>query len=222
MIPNMNSPYKGFATIIVILVVIGALASLAFTNSDLTNFMTNSAKADGIRQQNAVQQQIDAINTENYKTVEQAKTQAQLDQIAADTATYKKLQTALEAKTSRQQAALEVETSRLFDYGKIAVSIILAVCFSAILLILTVQFTRSRLVLVQAQAQAKRIDTRQDPIQLKEQIERARQRELMNRESYLRQTQTAIVPAFYPEEAPISWEDIRQQFAEARKNRKAN
>jgi hypothetical protein len=30
-----------------------------------------------------------------------------------------------------------------------------------------------------------------------------------------------VAPAFYPDEEPLSWEEIRQQFAEARKVRRA-
>jgi hypothetical protein len=217
----LSNFFGGLAKAFLVIMVVGILAGIALSNSDLTNFITNSAKAEGIRQQNAVQQQKDAVDAENYTVLQKANTQAQLDKIAADTSAYKKSQ-AQKLQAQAQQAALELEMSRLFDYGKIAAGMILAICVSAILFMLTVQFTRSRLVLTQTQVQVKRIDAWQDPALRKQEIESARQRERMARTLEVRQTQTAVVPAFYPEEAPISWEEIRQQFAEARKNRKAN
>ena len=55
MFPTNYSPYDGLSKVFLVLIVIGALAALAFTNSDLTNFITNSAKAEGIKQELAIQ-----------------------------------------------------------------------------------------------------------------------------------------------------------------------
>jgi hypothetical protein len=206
-----SSPYAGLSKVFLVLIVIGALAAFAFTNSDLTNFITNNAKAEGIKQEIALQKLKDAIDVQNYRIVEDAKTKAQLEKIDADKATYEKLQEKI-LETRIQQAALELEMTRLFNYGKISASILFILCFS----ILMVQFGRRHLIL--AQASMKQIDSGQNATLRKSQIELARQRERIMRERQIMEASISNVPAFYPnQETSISWEDLRQQFADKKK-----
>lgn len=206
MFPTNYSPYDGLSKVFLVLIVIGALAALAFTNSDLTNFITNSAKAEGIKQELAIQNLKSIFDFENYKRVEEAKTKAQLDNIETEKVTNEKLQTQ-KLQAQAQQVTLELEMSRLFGYGKIGIGIFLSICLG----IMMIQFGRSRLIL--AQAQHKQIDNQQKSTLWKMQMELARQHERMERASFINRTQSAVDSAHYKDQGePILWEDLRQKI----------
>jgi hypothetical protein len=212
MITTNNSPFAGLAKVILVLVFIGVLVGLAFSGTDLTNFITNTARAQGITRQNEVQAAKDIIDIQNYRTIQDATTQAQKDKILADRVTYQEsLNQGLQLQA--RKAALELETARLVSYFLIAVGVFIAFCIG----IFMIQFGFSRLIV--ARAQAEKISSWQDHIQRKEQIRIARQRELMIRADRIRGASKLNVPPFYTnEEAPIPWEDLQKQYTKTRRN----
>jgi hypothetical protein len=205
MFPNPSSPYNGLAKVILVLVGIGLLVGFALTNSDLTNFITNSAKAKGIEQAVEIQTQKDAIDIKNYEAIQNATTQAQKDKIAADNDAYgKSVQQKLDFQN--QASALELEMSRLFNYAKIFTTIILTLSFSFLIILLGWRLS----ILIRAKTQMS--DPWQNRNLRKEMILLARQREQISRATFLHQQP---VSAFYTvENAPIPWEGFQPQSAE--------
>ena len=204
MFPTNNSSFEGLAKVILILVAIGILVGLALTNSDITNFITNSAKAETIKQQNQLQTQKNAIDLEIYKLSVNQQLLAQQEQAEK------------ELKFQEQKAAQELEADRLASYFWAGAGIFVNFCVGVGFLILMIQAGRS--LLIASQAQAKKIDVWQDPVWRKQQIEISRLLERAEREILAHTTSYSNAPKFHPSnEAPIPWEGFRQQYAETKK-----
>jgi hypothetical protein len=200
MFPTNNSPFTGLTKVILTLVAIGVLAGLVLSGSDLTNFITNSAKVEAIKQQNELQAQKDAIDLEAYKMSVNQQILAQQEQAKRD------------LQFQELKATQELETARLASYFWAGAGMFVAICVGVGFMILMIQIGRS--LLIASQAQVKKIDAWQDPAWRKQQIEISRRLERAQRENL---THTTSVPEFYPNEAPIPWEGLHQHYAEAKK-----
>ncbi|MBE0683963.1 MAG: hypothetical protein IH589_18845 [Anaerolineales bacterium] len=193
MFPPNNSPFEGLAKVILILVAIGILVGLVLTGSDITNFITNSAKAEAIKQQNELQAQKNAIDLEAYQLSVNQQLLAQQEQAVK------------ELQFQEQKAAQELELARLSSYLWVGAGVFVAFCFGVGFVILMIQFGRS--LLITSQAQVKKTDVWQNPVWRKQQIEISRQLERAQREDF-----------GHLNEAPIPWDGLRQQYHEAKKS----
>ncbi len=213
--PNNGSSFDGLVKVIVVLVIIGALAVLGLTQSDLTNFLANSVKADAMRQQNAIQAQKDAIDLQNYQTVQDTLTQTRIDQLLAEDAAH---QEALEQQLQldAQKAVREMETARLVAYLWTGAGIFLVACIGIAILLFAIKAGRSRPGAIQAEK--KPVDPWQDPAWRKQQIWISRQEERAIRGSRISTASKAkSVSPFIIEGKPITWNDLQNQFIEIRK-----
>lgn len=201
MFPTNNSPFAGLTKVILILVAIGVLFGLALTGSDITNFITNSAKAETIKQENQLQAQKNAIDLEAYQLSVNQQLIAQEEQAKKD------------LQFQEQKAAQELETARLASYFWAGTGILVAFCIGVGFVILMIQIGRS--LLIASQAQVKKIDAWQDPVWRKQQIEISRLLERAERENLAHATSN--VPESHFNEAPIPWEGFRQHYAETKK-----
>ena len=115
MFPSNISPFGGLVKVISALVLIGLIMGLVLTGSDLTNFITNSAKAEAIRLQTDLDAQQKQIDLENYATIQNAKAQAEQERILAET---NALERSLELDLLRkeQKVALDLEVSAFSKY----------------------------------------------------------------------------------------------------------
>jgi hypothetical protein len=104
MFPSNNSPFSGLVPVILVLVLIGALAALALSGSNLTNFMANRAEAQAMSQQNETNAEKAKIDLQNYQAIQASQVQAQIDKVQADSAAY---QRSLEQQMLYQQVQAE-------------------------------------------------------------------------------------------------------------------
>lgn len=202
MFSNNNSPFAGLVPVILVLVLIGALAALALSGSDLTNFMTNRVKAQALAQQNAISEQKASIDLKNYQALQDSQAQAQINKTVADSAAY---QQSLIIQTQHQQqlatqnlqlaalkAAQEMQTTHLI---KIILSIAGALAVLLIGMGLTfylIQLGRSHLM---AEKMAKKNDPWHDLSWRKQQIEISRRQEHLER---INSVNTAPIPIEIP------------------------
>lgn len=208
--PN-NSLFGGLAKVILTLVIIGFVVGLAISGSDLANFITNSAKAQAIKNQNDLQAQKDAVDIKNYQTIQETITQTKIDQLRADSAAYQKsLEQGLQFQA--QKAAQELETARWIRYIETGIGSFIAFCFGTGLVILMILIGRSRLIL--AQAKVKQTDPWEDAAWRKEQIRIFRERERVMRKTLANVTNIPIVPPFYPSATPIPWNSFQHEYVE--------
>jgi hypothetical protein len=219
---NNGSPFSGLVSLVLVLVIIGAVAALALSESDLTNFLTNSAKADAIREQNRIQAQKDAIELKNYEALQEIETNLQKEKILADTAAYKRnIEQQLLFQQQQNQQNLELqfqrsnqdlEVSRLTRYVLLGAGVLTMLFISMGLSIFFIQLGRSRVIAVQS---VSTLPSRwQDPEWRKKQIASARQREIIARKSPTThedakadETPTSIA-------IPITWQLVHTQNAD--------
>ena len=207
MLPTNFSLFGGLAKVVLALVTIGLLMGLVLTGSDLTNFITNSAKADAIRLQTNLDAQQKQIDLENYATIQKAETQAEEERISAETKSFER-SLELDLLQKEQKAALDLEVSTFSKYLWAGVMPFIISCLGIGTIIFMVQAGRSRLIL--AQAQAKQIGPWQDIAWRKERIQIARQQEQLERKKIIPK-----VPETYPEEAPIPWDIPQEQHTKS-------
>jgi hypothetical protein len=211
MIPSNSSPFGGLAKVILILIIIGVLVGLVLAGSDVTNFMTNSIKAQAIKNQNDYQAQKDAIDLKNYQAVQAATTQTQIDQLQADNIAHQKmLDQNLQLQT--QKAAQDLETGRWISYIEIGIGSFIAFCLGIGSLILVILIGRSRLVM--AQARVNQADPWQDAAWRRERIRIFRERERVMRKTLTNVTNIPLVPPFYPSTIPIPWDGFQPEYVE--------
>ena len=217
MYQSNSSPFVGLVAVILVLVVIGSLVGLALSQSDITNFITNKAKAEGILQQNDYQAQKNSIDLKNYQSVQDSVTQDQKERIAADGLAYQKslaqqlqLQNAQAEQRIRleaEKASLDLEMSRLVTYALIGAGVLLALCIGAGAVIFAIQSGRKRIILTQIKVNP--VERWEDPFWRKREIERSRQREQVNRRvgthNGTPEETSTIIPF---SEEPIIWEDL--------------
>ena len=110
MLSTNFSLFSGLAKVIMTLVLLGLLMGLVLTGSDLTNFITNSAKAEAIRLQTDLDAQQKQIDLENYATIQKAKAQAEQERILAETSALER-SLELELLQKEQNVALDLEVS---------------------------------------------------------------------------------------------------------------
>lgn len=185
MFTNNSSPFSGLVSVILVLVLIGAFAALALSGSDLTNFMTNRAKAQAMTQQNEIDARKAAIDLANYESMQNSQAKVQQDKILADGAAYQKSleqqllferqQNDLKLQLQAQKALQQAQTSHLAGIllagaGAIAL-LVVGIGVTALL----IQFGYSRYIVARATA------TVTDPWQnlpwRKQQVSLSRQRE---------------------------------------------
>ncbi len=189
MFPTNTSPFAGLTKVILTLVGIGLVVGLVIAGSDLTNFITNSAKAQAIKNQNDLQAQKDAIDLKNYQAIQETTTQIQIEKLNDERTAYEKsLDQNLQVEA--QRAAQDLELSRLFNYAVIGVVVFLTFCIGIGAITLALQIGRSRLLLVQAQS--KQLDAWQNLAWRKQQIMLSHALERVEREHQLAKSQSTF------------------------------
>ena len=207
MLSTNFSLFGGLAKVVIVLVLLGLLMGLVLTGSDLTNFITNSAKAEAIRVQTDLDAQQKQIDLENYATIQKAETQAKEERTMAETKAFER-SLELDLLQKERKVALDLEVSTFSKYLWSGVMPFIVSYLGIGFIIFMVQAGRSRLIL--AQARAKQIDPWQDIAWRKERIQIARQQEHLTR-----QTLAHTAHAFSPEEAPIPWDISQEKYVES-------
>ncbi len=90
-----NSVTGALVLLVVLMVAIGLLAGLAFSDSDLVNPYRNRAEAERIRQEAAIQAQREVIDLQVYQREQELRLQA-LEQQQADERAYRQARQAVE------------------------------------------------------------------------------------------------------------------------------
>jgi hypothetical protein len=200
---SSNSPFSGLVPVILVLVLIGGLATLALSGSDLTNFMTNRVKADALAQQTAAAAQKTPIDVETYRLVQTSQAQAQVDKMKADSDYYQKsldLQTQYQQKLDDQNLQLnylkttqEMQTSHITQMILTSAGAIALLLVALGIAVYMVSLTLNRLL---TNKKVKKAGSWQDPAWKKQQIENSRRREQASRAS-------SMNPFLIPVELPI-------------------
>ncbi len=221
---NNISPFSGLVSVIIVLVLIGAVSALALCESDLTNFLTNSAKADGIKEQNKIKAQKDALELKNYEALQEIELNLQKEKILADSAAYQRQieqqllfqqqQNQKNLELQSQKSTQELEISRLTALGFAGAGIVAIICISMGLAIFLIQLGRSRVITVQSNL--KLSSKWKDPDWRKKQIALARQRELFNRIGQTTHEKENTDEEPIPVEIPITWKLLRAQNIDQR------
>jgi hypothetical protein len=218
MINNNSSPFNGLVPVILVLVLIGGIAALALSGSDLTNFITNSAKAKGLTQQLEVQAQKDAIDLSNYKALQDSQAQAQAAKTLAEAEAYQRSleqqaqfqlqqnQRALDFQ--RQEDLLKLEASRFTRMALPVAGALAVLVLSLGGAVCLVQIGRSRVM--SSRGAAKTGDVWQDNAWKRNQIALARQQERLERSSVLPSSQSETELSI-PVEIPLSWQGKVQE-----------
>ena len=207
MFPNSISPFGGLVKVILALVLIGLIMGLVLTGSDLTNFITNSAKAEAIRVQTDLDAQQKQIDLENYATIQKAETQAKEERTLAETKAFER-SLELDLLQKERKVALDLEVATFSKYLWSGMIPLLVFCFVIGIVIIMVQTGRSHLVV--AQAQAEQIDPWQDLAWRKERIRLARQQEQLKRQTLVHTTHAHSL-----EEAPIPWNIHQEKYVKS-------
>ena len=196
MFPTNNSPFAGLVKVILALVIIGVLAGLVLSGSDLANFITNTAKAPGITQK-------DKIDIDDY-------------QRSKDEDFYHLQQLhAQELQLQSQNAIYVMETTRIVSYVLTGAGVLVAICIAMGIAILLIQFGRSRLISAQAQTNQARLW--KDPTWREQQILIARQKERMMREK-LTPIPTPPQPVQpFTFDSSFTWDDVRQETVDVKR-----
>jgi len=212
MLLSNSSPFSGLVRVIIVLVLIGALAALALTGSDLTNFMANRAKAQAMSQQNEIEAEKAKIDLQNYQTLQAIQVQAQIDKAQADSAAYQRSleqQMLYEKQLAEQSLQMEgqkatqaMENARII---KIALGIGAAVLAFLVGLGVCIYFIllgRSRLIAVKANA---RVDPWKDLVWRKQMVAISRERSRARAGSITSQSPI-------PVEIPVGWQELQERI----------
>ena len=188
----MNSaPLSGLIGIVLVVVLIGIIAGLAISGSDLLNYNTNAAAARAQDQKTQEQSQRAAVDLQYYKAIQAARTESEKEILRLE---LEARQHELEQNLAlqRERAEQDLELARLTRYVVLAVGPLATLIVCIGLTAFLIQYGRSLLVL--AQNEAARAALWHAPAWRAEQIRLAREREGAERETALAQ-QTARRPA---------------------------
>lgn len=185
MFTNNSSPFSGLVSVILVLVLIGAFAALALSGSDLTNFMTNRAKAQAMTQQNEIDAQKARIDLENYKNIQNSQAKVEQDKLQADAEAYKQsLDQQLLHQQQQNDLALQLQAQKALQQAQTShlAGTILAGAGAFALLVLSlgvaawlIQFGYSRYLVARSSATVN--DPWQNVAWRKQQVYLSRQRE---------------------------------------------
>ena len=166
-----NTPLAGLLGIVVVIAIIGAISGLALSETDLLNFNTSAAEAR-IRELEA--------------RSEREALQRKLDQDLA----HQREQAKQNLVHQREQATQNLWLARLTRYVALIVGALATLIVSVGLTVFLIQYGRSRLVLAQAEATHTQAAPWHVSTWRAEQIRRAREREVAEREAALGQQTT--------------------------------
>ncbi len=203
MFPVNNSPFNGLAKVILVLLAVGILVGLALSGSDLANFITNTAEAETIVQQNKVQAQKDTIDIDTYR------------QSAEQRLKFQQKQAEQDLQFEAQKAAQESEIARLASYFWTGTGVFIVLCMGIGIVVFSIQIGRSRLILAKAAVQG--IDVWRDSNWRSVQIQIARRREQEMREGFLRQSSDPNIVSLFYNHTPVPWKDLGEQSINATK-----
>jgi hypothetical protein len=192
-----SSPFSGPVGVIIALVVIGCLAGLALTGSDLTHFITNRAKADGTQRNNEIQAQKNVFDLEQYKKIQALETEIQIKKMEGELQSYSQQLVQQSEKTQRKDA-LDMEMNRLFRTALIltlTASIVVLVIAVAVRIILNSNRRVSTILVASPK------DPWQSPSYRSQKIRQARRQEALSRISL----DPWYTPTSYPQGVPVFW-----------------
>ena len=104
-------PLAGLPGTLVVIALLGSMATLGVSNTDLANFITNSAEARALDQKTQAEAQKTSIELEAYRQVENAKAQAEQNRILLEFEMQKK-HAELALEQSKAQYQIELEQQR--------------------------------------------------------------------------------------------------------------
>lgn len=105
-------PLAGLTGALLLVVILGVVATLGFSNTDLANFITNSAKARAQDQETKIASEKATIDLDLYRQIETEKAQAQHEQIQLDL-TKQREQNRLDLLEMQELNKIELEQQRL-------------------------------------------------------------------------------------------------------------
>ena len=191
-----NTPLAGLLGIVVVIAIIGAISGLALSETDLLNFNTSAAEAR-IRELEA---QLQAEKAASDQELYQAEIAAQIEQVASDLESHKAIESArvqaekdkirLEVTARQHKLDQDLALARLTRFAALIVMTLATLIVSVGLTVFLIQYGRSRLVLAQAEATHTQAAPWHVSTWRAEQIRRAREREVAEREAALGQQTT--------------------------------
>ena len=198
------SPFAGLVRVIMTLVSIGVVVGLTLSQSDLTNFITNSARAQAITRQTEIEAEQAEIDLQNYRALKAAEAEVEQARLQAEAAADAR-SLDIETQFKAQKAIQDLEIERLTGYTWLVITVtaagLLVLCAGIGLTIALSRIIYSRLIAMSAppvQANPWR-----DPMWRKEQIQMARHHEKLMRQPA---EQTISVPV----DSTYLWPGIRQ------------
>lgn len=172
--------YSGVVRIIVVAAILGGITVGSLVGTDLLNFNTSKATARAMELEADVQTRRENINLENYKKIEDARTEAEVTRIAQETEAHQReLTQASVYQEKRHEQNLELD--RWTRYVVWAATLIASVGLTIFL----IQYGRSRVIL--SRAQVTNVDPWSDPEQRAMARRQARMNEIAERKAILRQ-----------------------------------
>jgi hypothetical protein len=150
---NMN-PLAGLVGFLLVAAILGGLAFLGFSHTDLANFNISAAQARAMDKQTELNAQKSEIDMSIYKDVEQAQGEAEKEKVQLDLNTQKEQASLLldQMKASQQQQMqkqqaldqVQIEFEHLVSYTALIIFILVAISISIGLTVLMVQFAKFR------------------------------------------------------------------------------
>jgi hypothetical protein len=104
-------PLAGLTGILLLVAVLGSMATLGISNTDLANFITNSAEARAIDQKTFMEAEKSNIDIEAYRQIEIAKAQVERDRVLLEFEEQKK-QAELDFEQAKVQYQIDLEQQR--------------------------------------------------------------------------------------------------------------
>ena len=195
MFPSGNSPFAGLAKVILVLVAIGALVGLVLARSDLTNFISNSARAKALTMENEQQAERNAIDIEMYRRAQEESLVLQQRQ-AEQTLLF-----------DAQQSAQNLETTRFISFVLAGAVVIVAICLGIGIIIYAIRAGRNQRTI--AKKEMASADMWQNSAWRNRKIGAARLREL---DARARHVTSPFFEESIPVDIPIKWDDIHERY----------
>lgn len=105
-------PLAGLAGILLLVALLGSMATFGISNTDLANFITNSAEARALDQKTQFESEKAAIDLDTYRQVEATMAQVEQQRILVEAELQKK-QAELDLETAKAQYQIELDNQRL-------------------------------------------------------------------------------------------------------------
>ncbi len=171
MLPTGSSLLSGIASVVLIAALLGTVAGLAFSGTDLLNFNTSAAQARAIDHDTQIKSQKDAVDLENYKAIKVAQTEAELQ----------KIQLGVEAH--KRSLELQVAAGETIRQAQIWLGVLVVIAITMILSYCSIRYAQSHFLFPKVQSSY--ADPKCNPALRAEIIRQARAQEVAERQAQI-------------------------------------